>query len=350
MHKKLKQSFFFSFFRYIIKDDYSLYNTQNYPAGGFMKFSSKPIFIFLILLLLTAQVNAIDLKELQSDIKEFAEDMSDALPFYSTIGLNWSDAYIGNFPSFGMGLSLGLTTMNDESIDKVLRSFGIPFDNLSFIENIGFPLPNYSIDARIGVPTIPLDFGIKFGYLPQSWLKSLLDTGIKSMLIGADVRYALVNSKVIPMRLSVGLGFNYLSGGISKKFENLSFTNGPIDFTLEDPELDIIWKTTSIELKLQASFPYKIITPYAGAGVSYAWSQTGYKVSGSASLQGYNLEQLGIDVSGENFESIIKDSGLNTRVFGGLSFNLAYVRFDLTGMYEIIYGNFGATFGLRFQM
>jgi hypothetical protein len=170
------------------------------------------------------------------------------------------------------------------------------------------------------------------------------------MLIGADVRYALVNSKVIPMRLSVGLGFNYLNGGISKELGTLSFTYGSpsTTFNMNDSQLDIIWRTTSIELKLQASFPYKIVTPYAGAGISYAWSQAGYKVSGSTSVQGQNLPS-GIDVSGNSFESIIKDSSINTRVFGGLSINLAYVRLDITGMYEILNNNFGATFGLRFQ-
>jgi hypothetical protein len=322
-----------------------------------MKFSGKPILVSLIILLLASQVNAIDLTSLQSNVNSFAEDMSKALPFYSTIGLNWSDAYIGNFPSFGVGLSAGLTTIDSKSINKLLDNFGIDIKNIPIISDIGFPLPNYVIDARIGVPSIPLDFGIKGGYLHPSLLKSFLGTGIKSTLIGADVRYAFVNSKIIPMRLSVGLGVNYLDGGISKEFETLKFTNSGSDFDVEKPTVDITWKTLNVELKLQASFPYKIITPYAGAGVIYAFSsQAGYKISSPKSipLDTTTLKKSGVtNTSEKSFETIIKNSdiksGINTRVFGGLSFNLGYVRLDLTGMYEILNNNFGATLGLRFQ-
>jgi hypothetical protein len=114
---------------------------------------------------------------------------------------------------------------------------------------------------------------------------------------------------------------------------------------VSDPQLDIIWKTTSIEFKTQVSFPYKIVTPYAGAGISYAWSQAGYKIS--IPIDTSALEALGVNVSDK---TIKKFSGINTRLFGGLSINLAYVRLDLTGMYEILNSNFGASFGLRFQM
>jgi hypothetical protein len=321
-----------------------------------MKFSGKPLLFFLVMLMLAAQVNAIEinLNGLQSDIESFADDMFKALPFYSTIGLNWSDAYIGNFPSFGIGLSAGLTTMNKESINKILDKFVIPANDISIFSKLGFPLPNYAIDARIGVPSIPLDFGIKFGYLPPSFLESLLETGIKSMLIGADVRYAIINSKVLPMRVSVGLGFHYLDGGISKEFKTLSLINGYKNEEVKDPKLDIVWNTKIIELKVQASFPYKILTPYAGAGVSYAWSQAGYEISSQNTMNILdNLDKMDVSDDKKSIKFIKKSgikSGINTRVFGGLSFNLAYVRLDLTGMYEIIYGNFGATFGLRFQM
>jgi hypothetical protein len=314
-----------------------------------MKYSGKSVLIFLIMLMLAAHVFAVDFKALQTDVDGFAKDMSKALPFYSSIGLNWSDAYIGGFPHFGMGLSAGLTTMKSESINNMLALFGIPVINLPLLDK-KFPLPAYSIDARIGLPIIPLDFGVKFGYLSESWLESLLGIGIKSMLIGADVRYVIINSKVLPLRFSVGLGFNYLNGGISKKFETLSFTNAVISVAGK-PQLDIIWKTTNIELKTQVSFPFRIVTPYAGAGISYSWSQAGYKISSPTSITVSNPGALGItDVSDKSFETIKKFSGINTRVFGGISFNLAYIRLDLTGMYEITNGNFGATIGFRFQM
>jgi len=323
-----------------------------------MKYSGKPVLIFLVMLILAAPVFAIDFNSLQLDAAGFAEDMSKALPFNSTIGLNWSDAHIGGFPHFGIGLSTGMTTMKKTSINSMIGLFGMTPINLPLLSK-NIPLPAYSVDARIGLPVIPVDFGVKFGYLPQSLLESF-GIGIKNMLIGADVRYAVINSKIFPVRFSVGLGFNYLNGGISKTFSNssLEFIDivNDLNLNVNDPKVDITWRTTSIEFKMQASFPFRIVTPYAGAGISYSWSKAGYKVSSAKPVIDETLKaELGkldlTNVSENSFETIIKSPHhINTRVFGGLSFNLVYVRLDLTAMYEILNRNFGASFGLRFQM
>jgi hypothetical protein len=324
-----------------------------------MIYSGKTILIFLVILMLAVSqvfaLDSIDFNALQSAAIKFSEEMIEVLPFNSSIGLNWSDAYIGSFPHFGIGLTAGAVTMDNKAktITYMLNSLGLLDANYTSFLSDKFLLPAYSLDARIGIPAIPVDVGVKFGYLPANLLASFLDVGIKNMLIGADVRYVIVNSKVLPMRLSVGLGFNFLNGGISKKFtEDFNFTGG-VSFTAKNPTVDVIWRTVNIEFKTQASFPYKILTPYIGAGVSYSWSKAGYEISAS----GLDAEEekirglVGVTkVSKGSFETIINKSCLNTRVFGGLSFNLVYVRLDLTGMYEIFGGNFGATLGLRFQM
>jgi len=330
-----------------------------------MKFSGKPILFFIVLMLAATQVFAVDIisfDKLQGIADDFSEKMVKALPFNSTVGLNWSDAYIGNFPHFGIGLSVGATTIDIKAISDMLDELHLlTVNDLPPFLNNYFPLPAYSLETRIGVPVIPVDFGVKIGYLGQSWLEPMLNVGIKNMLIGADVRYAIIDSKVLPMRLSVGLGFNYLNGGISSTLSGKNFnftgtsadTNG-INLYINDPTVDVTWKTINIEFKTQVSFPYKIITPYAGAGISYAWSQAGYEVTGiSVALsedEKRKLKNIGIDVEDKNFKSIMKEKGINTRVFGGLSFNLAYVRLDLTGMYDIFNKNLGATLGIRFQM
>jgi len=174
------------------------------------------------------------------------------------------------------------------------------------------------------------------------------------MLFGFDIRYVIINSKIFPMRLSAGLGFNWLSGGISYSRENLQFNDSDNAIYInggKDSKVDIMWGTKSIELKIQASFPYKIVTPYAGAGLSYAWSEAGFKVSGLSigDAEEQKLKKYGT-ASKEDFKLIINKRDFNTRVFGGVSINLAYVRLDFTGMYEIINKNLGASFGLRFQM
>jgi len=325
-----------------------------------MIYSGKPILILLVILMLAASPVfakdiSINFDELQKATENFANDMSKALPFYSTIGLNWSDAYIGSFPHFGVGLSTGLITIDNKSINKMMNSFGFPIiKDLPLIDNSHFPLPADSLEARIGIPVIPVDFGIKFGLLPQKWLKSFLDIEIRNMLFGFDVRYVIINSKIFPMRLSVGLGYNQLSGGISYSKENLQFIDNANDINItggKDSKVDIMWGTKCIELKMQASFPYKIVTPYAGAGLSYAWSEAGFEVSGLSigDADEQKLKKYGT-ASKDDFKLIINKKDFNTRVFGGISINLAYVRLDLTGMYEFSGHNYGATIGLRFQM
>ena len=65
----------------------------------------KKIVILLILLTfiglpLVAQVT---FDEYERGFQVFADGVANALPFNSPIGLNWSDAYIGQFPRFGAG-------------------------------------------------------------------------------------------------------------------------------------------------------------------------------------------------------------------------------------------------------
>jgi hypothetical protein len=122
------------------------------------------------------------------------------------------------------------------------------------------------------------------------------------------------------------------------------------------------WRTMTIDLKTQISFPFKFLTPYAGAGVSYARSQAGYKVTTPELTVNYggvlsdNIKKTLQDefkltgISGTGFETIKTFNGVSARVFGGASINIAYFRIDLTGMYEFISGNFGTSIGLRFQL
>jgi hypothetical protein len=314
-----------------------------------------------------------NLENLQTNVNKFTDNMAHALPFNSTMGLNWSDGYIGQItalpPHFGIGFSAGLTTMDFDSVKDLLGFFGLPIN--SAIESIGFPIPGYTVEGRIGGVKYPFDIGLKFGYLPQDTIKSFFDSfdyGLKHMLFGADVRYSLLNLKILIPKISIGLGFNYMEGGITAPpFENLSYnftdpdTGAVYKLTTTEAQLGLEWRTMSAEFKAQASFPFKFITPYAGAGVSFAWSQAGYKVTTPKLLINDDdlsedekkilLEQLKItNVSDTGFETINKFNGISARVFGGFSINVAFFRIDFTGMYEFIGGYLGATFGMRFQL
>jgi hypothetical protein len=120
--------------------------------------------------------------------------------------------------------------------------------------------------------------------------------------------------------------------------------------------VNITWQTLSFELKTQVSIPLKILTPYLGAGAIFALSQTDYffkttsKIYDDADLK-KALDENKFAQTDDGFKIDNKtEFGITARVYGGFSFNIAYVRLDLTGMYEFLGNNFGATVGLRFQL
>jgi opacity protein-like surface antigen len=338
--------------------------------------------IILIILIIICTANPVfsqnKLEDLQTNMTLFTDSMAKSLPFNSTIGNNWSDVYIGQIidkpPHFGVGISAGFTTIDFISIRHMLECFDIklPFNDVESLNSMGLPLPGYTADVRVGGVKFPFDFGLKAGFLPQELLGKMSESvnfNFKYLLLGADIRYSILKeNKTFPVKLSVGLGFNYLDGGINAALpEELSFSfTDPDDngFTLNPvtAQAGLVWRTMNGELKAQVSFPFKFVTPYAGAGVSYAWSQAGYKVTASELtvnngddlsddiknllLEEYKLTQ----VSGTGFETIKTFNGVSLRVFGGASVNLAYFRIDLTAMYEFMSGRFGATVGLRFQL
>ena len=322
------------------------------------------------------------IEDLQKSADDFLDSFAKSLPFNSTIGLNWSDAYIGKMPPhFGIGISTGITTMDYASLNNLVNKFGsnMSFDKISTFEKYGLPIPGYTVEARIGGIIIPLDFGIKFGYISTGTFERMVEMfsdkpsnfGYKYMLIGGDVRFTPLDKKVFPVRLSVGLGYNFMKGEITGRAplpDTLySFTdkNSGENFTFSqtDGHLGIEWRTSVLELKTQVSFPFKFITPYAGVGVSYAFSQAGYSVNSKISVNKEDgesvettyvkgiLESLGLTgVSETGFESIKKINSFNSRAFGGFSLNLAFFRLDFTGMYNFIGGDFGITLGSRFQL
>jgi len=310
------------------------------------------------------------LVKVQDGVTKFSKDLSKALPLNSLIGLNWSDAYIGKFfpdspHHFGVGLSLGATTVDPSAVKAMVSELGGDFSlDLSIL-----PLPAYTVEGRLGGFSLPFDIGVKFGYLPADVI-SIQEIDVNYILVGADFRYAIVDGKVNPSRpnISVGLGANYLKGGIGgvKMGEAGTYTYaGSNVLSISQPSVSLDWSTTSLEFKAQISKTFSIITPYLGAGVNYSWSDAGYSVNAAVKLNGkdpdeaeinklndflvlYGQEPIVIDKDG--FKSSIPTSALNARAFGGVSLNLAAFRLDLTGLFSFLDQNFGATLGLRFQL
>ena len=309
-----------------------------------------------------------DIKDVQDSVVALAGDISKALPFNSALGLNWSDAYIGKITDghFGVGVSVGATTMGVSSIKNLVKSFGQEFP-LDF----GFmPFPGYTVEGRIGGFVLPFDIGLKFGIIPSMPLSTIT---LDYLQVGGDLRYAVLDgmANLALPNVSLGFGVSYLSGAVGgikvatgQQIVNIPFGNERIG--LSDADVGLNWNTTALDLKAQISKTFAIVTPYLGLGGSYAFSNAGYSVNATITRNGNKITEadineingylklLGIDpvdIDPETgISSSIPKSDFAVRVFGGLSLNLAAFRFDLTGLYNILDSNFGGSIGLRFQL
>ena len=297
----------------------------------------------------------------------FAGNMAMALPFNASMGLNWSDAYIGRiFPSrpprFGIGVTAGFTTMSLAPIENLLNEFGFD-DGLPSLGGLnGFPLPGMMIEGRVGGIFLPFDVGFKVGFLPSIDMDPF---EVDYFLIGGDIRYALLHSRRFLPTISVGVGLTHLRGGIGAGLggETVSFDLGAlgINETLtisSDPHIALDWSTTTLDFKTQISRSLFIITPYLGFGASHGWSRVSYALDANIETGGNiaevreALQEIGIslDEGLDRLSSEVGINGWNFRVFGGFSLNLFVFRLDITGLYSFRDNNLGTTVGLRFQL
>jgi hypothetical protein len=305
------------------------------------------------------------LNDVHAKFDVFSEALAKSLPFNASVGLNWSDAYIGQLfdmpPHFGVGVSGGATTIDFDAVTGVLEPFGIK-PPIPFI-----PLPAYVIEGRIGGFIIPFDIGVKFGMLPDVSLLKEAGVDTNFLLAGADFRYGLIKQGAILPNVSIGLGVNYLKGGISASIGNeVSFSfqeSSSHTLKLTKPRVGVSWETLTLEMKGQVSKSFLIVTPYIGVGVSYAvLSKVNYGVKTHLTYDGKKIDANAINEIKEAIPGLqdIGDNGFSSsytqrnswgmRVFGGLAFNLAIIKLDITGMFNILDQNYGLTLGIRAQL
>jgi hypothetical protein len=328
----------------------------------------KRIFTIAVVALMNVSYSTVhsfgnDLADLQKNVDAFSSELAESLPFNASMGLNWSDAYIGKFlglpPHFGVGISGGITSLNSAAFDDLLGNFGVslPLDQMI--------LPAYVVEGRLGGFFLPFDVGVKFGALPQVDFGERLK--IDYLLVGADVRFAVMEGNLILPKLSVSVGFNFLKSMLTAPLgSGVSFDVNGKALELSQPEATFSWETKSIDLKAQISKSFAIITPYVGLGASYAWSSAGYSVDSKLKYDEKevdgaaigeikdNLAAAGVpgldNINANGFSSIINVEGWAFRAFGGISLNVLLLRFDLTGMYNFMDSNYGVTLGVRVQI
>lgn len=343
----------------------------------------KTLLVLVLLgagILASAQVVVDYVGVVEPSFEAFAQDMANVLPFNASIGLGWSDAYVGQFPHFGAGVTVGATTIPWATVQSLVDAFGMSLPaELEYVKGLGFPLPGYTLDGRIGGFGIPFDIGLKVGYVPPDMMQNMgMSLSLDYILAGADFRFAILNGKGLAPALSVGAGYSFMKGrlsvpGLLSGDIEITMPPGfPLPVSLQNPALDLAWDTNVLEVKAELSKTLLIFTPHLGAGALFSFgSHAGGGLASQLLINGIpatavdieNLRQAFIldgktppDFSATGF-SVEKSApvGWAGRLFGGLSLNLLVVRLDLNAMYsfpfvDFLSGSYGGTVNLRVQM
>ncbi|MDX9958015.1 MAG: hypothetical protein RBT68_06185 [Spirochaetia bacterium] len=331
----------------------------------------KRFVLMLMMSLAAAGLWAQDLAVFQDGFETFATDMAATLSYNATIGNNWSDAYIGGFPHFGAGISVGATTVPADSLDALFDSMGIAVP--SSINSMGLPIPAAAVSVKLGGFVLPFDVGVKAMVLPAAATEALSAADISAdyKLLGGNLRFALLKQNILMPDVSVGLGYNRLTGSISMPIgdgsESFTFNDGTDDyvFTAGTPKLAMDWMTDSFDLTIQISKSLLFFRPYAGAGYSFGKSVVNGGVSadmeltyGGVTQTDYeqvkaDLAAAGVDISdlsadGFMFESENNDPVL--RLYGGLSVDLFILMLDTQVTWVPGTGSLGGTATIRIQL
>jgi len=224
----------------------------------------------------------------------------------------------------------------------------------------GFPLSGWIAEGRLGGFFLPFDVGVKFGFRPVVSGSGSLE--MDYLLVGGDVRYALLRGGAVLPAISVGVGFSHLSAGIGMGIGNTAFEfdspTGTHTLRVNDPRLGVNWSTTTLDFKAQISKSLLVVTPYLGVGASHGRSRVSYGVNATLETSDISMDEtreilklygINVDETG-GFSSEVGVNGWSFRAFGGLSLNLLVLRLDFTLLYNARSGNFGATLGARIQI
>lgn len=325
---------------------------------------------------LPAQTGAIpDLDTFSKSFEDFSADFARSLPMNSTIGLNWSDAYIGQLlpiPSFGVGITTGFTTIPLGVLEDLVDNLGLDSGSaLGDLPGIGVPLPGYALDARVGGLYLPFDAGIKFGTIPKI---ELSDVTVEYTNFGFDVRYAVLEGGLVLPKISVGAGYNYLQGRVTApmglgntRVAAVPDPDGPAGNTdyslmLTDPDISFDWSANVLDFKVQVSKRFLVVEPHIGLGASYGWAKTNAGFETSIEVRDSNgvvVEDVsprelsgpaGVTIREDSISISAEENPFAIRAFGGASLNVAVFRLDLGAMYNLNSGAFGATLGARVQL
>jgi hypothetical protein len=319
----------------------------------------------IILLAVSGAFAQLSLTEFQSSLEGFADDMANTLAVNSTIGANWSDAYIGKLPHFGAGLAVGAAFASADSAKTLFAKMGGSLP--SELESLGVPIPSAVATAKIGIPFLPIDIGLKGGYIPESVGKAINASSgmtVDYKNFGVQVRYAIIKQNIALPNVSVGAAYNYQEGSISAPLNASSvpsYTVGAYTITATDPTASLKWTSNTFDFTAQVSKQLLFFIPYLGAGLTVGKSSVTGGVNadvatnypgGVGGLKSY-IEGQGLPVPDQLDATGLTYTKAATapvfRIYGGFSLRIL-LDLDVQAMYVPATKALGASATLRFQL
>jgi hypothetical protein len=294
----------------------------------------------------------------KTGFESFAGDMAGSLAVNSTIGGNWSDAYIGGFPHLGAGVALGAAFVSSAGTKSLFdaMSASVP----TALAKVGIPIPAAVATLKIGLPFLPMDVGVKGGFIPASVGKSLIKDGsVDYTNFGLQVRYALVKQNILLPNVSIGAAYNYQKGSVKAPtgIGAQSMSVGPYTVDMTNPNLSLGWTSNTIDFTAQVSKKLLLLfVPYAGAGLTVGKSavtgglDSNITVGGGtiADVQTY-MGSAAPDFSNTGFSYTADEKKAVFRIYGGLSFRIVILDLDTQLMYVPSKKALGASLTTRVQ-
>jgi hypothetical protein len=317
----------------------------------------------------------LSLAAFQAGFESFATAVAGTLSSTATTGLNWSPAYIGQFPNFGVGVTVGASLIPFTAVKPVFSMLGVILPSqVSFIETYGVPVPALTLDGRIGGFVLPFDIGLKFGYLPPEAKNLLGSVQADYMMAGADVRLALLQDKGLVPALSISAGYSYFKGtiglpGVIPGSPNIDITQamnavgytGTHTLSFSSPDLFFNWQSNVFEAKIQLSKNLLFFVPHMGLSAAYGISSAGggitsqltYTGSGGTTLATVQQVFAAAGYPAPTSQGIAVSaaaSGWAFRAFGGVDIVILFLHLDLSGTYNILTQSLGGAINLRVQL
>jgi hypothetical protein len=320
----------------------------------------KRLFVFVVLFMLVFSFSATaqNVDQIIGAFEDFADDAAPSIPMLSDVGLRWSDAYIGGFPHFGVGTTVGFVVVPMDDVDGFFTTLGVTDIPKELSDLGGIPIPATSVEARIGGFILPFDIGIKAGYIPEA-LKENMASGVAVdySMVGFDLRYRLVKEGLLMPEVSVGGGYTYLEGTVSTSVGTADdIFDGTNTLFINQPDIFFGWRSSVLDAKVQVSKNVlMILRPYAGLGLSYGISEAGGGYEATISTDApegfaYWEDTYGFeDVDSSSAAVYSESNAMAFRAFAGTSVNLFMLKLDLSGTYNPVSQAMGAQFNVRAQ-